>query len=56
MTCEPFLFLLCNSQYFSTDDPKGEVGDLKLSEIGPLLRDYRRLAGIIESYQKGHST
>jgi hypothetical protein len=28
----------------------GEVGDIRLSEIGELLRDYRRLAGIIAKH------
>jgi hypothetical protein len=33
----------------------GEVGDIRLSEIGLLLRDYRRLAGVIESLKKAEA-
>lgn len=36
-------------------DTAGDVGDIKLSEIGLLLRDYRRLAGVIESLRKGEA-
>ena len=31
----------------------GDVGDLRLSELGELLRDYRRLGNYINSLQKG---
>jgi hypothetical protein len=35
-----------------TADIAGDVGDIKLSEIGPLLRDYRRLAKVIETLKQ----
>lgn len=49
-------FLTCKSASPVTErvsaDTAGDVGDIKLSEIGPLLRDYRRLAKVIETLKQ----
>lgn len=49
MTCERDLRSLCVQIVVQLLILIGDLGDMQLSEIGELLRDYRRLANYISS-------
>lgn len=52
MTCK----FPCPGARGPADEPSGEVGDIRLAEVGPLLRDYRRLAALVEALKEHSST